>query len=216
MLKLCERGAGKMIRELKEFVKSSSEDEVKSLLFQILLNISIEKQTEEELGKELKKTYRNFLNDKYEQKRLENEKEYNVVHIVFGDSSSGSLKNTLKDMGLQDKEKVIYFSDSFSIGPIWKLEEDIGLSQRYKWLMNHINLDEKYLFNYQNTFKDTLLKINTIPDNVRINIWVGENSDEQTALRFVLYLLGIKTNDIFLINTTANYNKYQEKRKGVW
>ena len=146
-----------MIRELKEFVKSSSEDEVKSLLFQILLNISIEKQTEEELGKELKKTYRNFLNDKYEQKRLENEKEYNVVHIVFGDSSSGSLKNTLKDMGLQDKEKVIYFSDSFSIGPIWKLEEDIGLSQRYKWLMNHINLDEKYLFNYQNTFKDTLL-----------------------------------------------------------
>lgn len=197
-----------MIRELKEFVKNSSEDEVKSLLFQILLNISIEKQTEEELGKELKKTYRNYLNDKYEQKRLENEKEYNVVHIVFGDSSSGSLKNTLKDMGLQDKEKVIYFSDSFSIGPIWKLEKDIGLSQRYKWLMNHINLDEKYLFNYQNTFKDTLLKINTIPDNVRINIWVGENSDEQTALRFVLYLLGIKTNDIFLINTTANYNKY--------
>lgn len=208
MLKLYVRGAEQMVRELKEFVKSSSEDEVKSLLFQILLKISIEEQTEEELGKDLKKTYRNFLNNKYEQKRLENEKDYKVVHIVFGDSSSGSLKNTLKDLELQDKEKVIYFSDNFSIGPIWKLEEDIGLTHRYKWLMNHINLDEEYLFNYQNTFSVTLLKIYAIPDNVRINIWAGENSDEQTALRFVLFLLGNKTNDIFLMNTTTNYKNH--------
>jgi hypothetical protein len=200
-----------LIDELKEFVKESCEDEVKSLLFQLLLRISIEEQTEEELAKDLKKTYRSFLNFKYEQKKRENEKDYKAVHIVFGDSASGSLKNTLKEMELQDEEKVIYFSDNFSIGPMWKLEEDRGLAHRHKWLMNHINFDEEYLLKYQNAFRNTLLKINAIPDHVRIMIWVGDNSDEQTALRYVLYLLKDRTNDIILMNTTTNYKNHFAK-----
>ncbi|KPN96256.1 DUF1835 domain-containing protein [Lysinibacillus sp. ZYM-1] len=190
-----------MITEIKELVIKSSEEEVKSLLFHILLRISME-QNDEDLVKDLKSTYSNFLNYKDEQKQLEDEKDYKAAHVVFGDSSSGSLKIALRDMRLLEEEKIIHFSDNFSIGPVWKLEEDKGLAQRHKWLMNHLNMDEDYLFNYQDVFKETIAKIKSIPEQVNIFIWFGENADEQTALRYVLYLLKGKTNNIFLIHTT--------------
>lgn len=198
-----------MIRELKELVKKSSEDEVRSLLFYILCKISMGEETqysEEQLAKDLKKTYKDFLNYKSEQNSLENEKDYKAIHIIFDDAASGSLKAVLKEMELQNDEKVISFSDLFSIGPIWKLNEKRGLSQRYNWLKNHINFDdESYIDEYQADFNKTTLKINAIPENRPIIIWTGENSHEQTAVRFVLYLLKDKTNDIFLIESTKIY-----------
>lgn len=33
-------------------------------------------------------------------------------------------------MELQDEEKVISFSDMFSIGPVWQLHEKVGFNQR--------------------------------------------------------------------------------------
>ncbi|MFG3433072.1 DUF1835 domain-containing protein [Lysinibacillus fusiformis] len=190
-----------MINELKDLVMESSEDEVKSLLFQILLIMSTE-QNDEDLVKDLKSTFSNFLGYKKEQKKSEDAKDIKVVHVVFGDSPSGSLKNALSDMKVLDEEKIIHFSAKFSVGPLWKLEEDTGLALRYKWLMNHLNLDEEYVCNYQQVFKESLFKIKSIPEHVKIFIWFGENSDEQTALRYVLYLLKGRTNNIILIHTT--------------
>ncbi|MED4452348.1 hypothetical protein [Metabacillus fastidiosus] len=84
-----------MINELKKLLENSSEDEVKSLLFQMLLRINMMEETdfpEEQFTKDLKKIYKDFLNYKFKQITNGNEKDYKVVHIVFGDSSSGSLK----------------------------------------------------------------------------------------------------------------------------
>ncbi|MEC2075360.1 hypothetical protein [Metabacillus fastidiosus] len=84
-----------MINELKELLENSNEDEVKSLLFQILLRINRMEETnfpKEQFTKDLKKIYKDFLNYKSKQITNGNEKDYKVVHIVFGDSSSGSLK----------------------------------------------------------------------------------------------------------------------------
>ena len=197
-----------MINELKELVKNSSEDEVKSLLFQILLRINMVEETkisEEQFTKDMKKTYKDFLNYKSTKTANENEKDYEVVHIVFGDSPSGILKIVLRDMELQNREKVISFSDLFSIGPVWKLHEEIGLSNRYEWLKNHINFDEEFIDKYQVNFNNTTINIKAIPPNVPIVIWTGDNSHEQTALRYVLYLLRDKTNNITFIDTTTNY-----------
>ncbi|MCM3714015.1 DUF1835 domain-containing protein [Alkalihalobacillus oceani] len=188
-----------ILREVKEIVANSSEDEVRSLLFLLLSKIGIEAQTDEELAKDMKKIYSDFLDLKERQKRSEDDKSVKVVHIAFGASSAGSLKN------IQDEEKVIFFSDQFSIGPIWKLHEETGLLQRYKWLMNHINVEEEYLFTYLASFKKTVSVIEAIDEHVRIFIWAGNNSDEQTALRYVLYLLRKKRNTIMLINTTVAY-----------
>gem|GEM_PF-6483236 len=56
-----------MIKEIKDLVMESSEDEVKSLLFQILLRISTE-QNDDDLVKDLKSTYSNFLRYNKEKK----------------------------------------------------------------------------------------------------------------------------------------------------
>jgi len=199
-----------LVNELKELVKKLSEDEVKFFLFQLLFRINMVEETkysDEQFTEDLKKIYNDFLN--YKSTKItnenENENDYKVVHIVFGDSPSGSLKMVLRDMELQITEKVISFSDLFSIGPVWKLHEEIGLTKRYEWLKNHINIDEEVMDKYQVNFNNTIININAIPQNVPIKIWIGDNSHEQTALRYVLYLLREKTNNIILIDTTTNY-----------
>ncbi|WP_232697558.1 DUF1835 domain-containing protein [Brevibacillus daliensis] len=197
-----------MINELKRRVGNLPEEEAKSLLLQFLLRMNMLEETEyseEQFTTQLKRIYKDFLHYTSNQIRNESEKNYKIVHIVFGDSPSGSLKMALKDMELQEEEKIISFSDLFSIGPVWKLHQKIGLIHRYEWLKNHINFDEEYIDKYQDDFSNTLVKINAIPEDVPIFIWSGDNSHEQTAVRYVLYLLKEKTNDIILMDTTTHY-----------
>ncbi|MFP7394004.1 DUF1835 domain-containing protein [Niallia circulans] len=196
-----------MIHKLIEYVENTSEEEVRSLLFLILLQISVEEQPDEELAKSLRRTYQNYLQAKTIQPKIENKRDYKVVHIAFGESAAGSLRMALKEMGVQDEEKVICFSDNFSFGPLWKIEEEMGLALRHKWLINHINYDEKYLFSYKRRFYKTILEVKNIKEHAHIFIWAGENADEQTAQRFVLSLLQNKTNDIFLINPLESYEE---------
>lgn len=136
---------------------------------------------------------------------IEKNTHYKTIHIVFSDSTAGSVRIVLKEMGRQYEEKVIAFSDVFSIGPVWQLHEKEGLSNRYEWLEKHINMDDEMLDSYQDNFNHTISEINAIPNETRIIIWIGENAHEQTALRYVLYLLKEKTNDIFVRDTTTNY-----------
>ncbi|WP_042148359.1 DUF1835 domain-containing protein [Paucisalibacillus sp. EB02] len=203
-----------MIDELKRILKNSPDDEVRSLLFQFLLRINMHNETEQytdvQFVADLKKTYSDFLNYKRNQTDIKNNKNYKVVHILFGDSASGSLKTALKDMELQAEEKVISFSDLFSIGPVWQLHEKVGLNQRYEWIKNHLIYDDSYIDEYQHNFHNTTSLINAIPNNTPIIIWAGENSHEQTALRYVLYLLKDQHNDIFLMNTTQQFKSQFE------
>lgn len=198
--------------ELKRILKDTPEDEVKSLLFQILLRINMfeetDQYTEGQFVADLKKTYNDFLNYKRNQTDFKNNINYKVVHILFGASASGSCKNALKEMGLQDEEKVISFSDLFSIGPVWQLHEKVGLNQRYEWIKNHLITDDDFLDEYLHNFNKTTTILQSIPKDTRVIIWVGENSYEQTALRYVLYLLKGKNYDIVLMDTTKQYKEY--------
>lgn len=60
------------------------------------------------------------------------------THIVFGDSAAGGLKAALRDMGLDGRQSIIYFSDIFSIGPVWQLHSGAGRKYRADWLKQHI------------------------------------------------------------------------------
>lgn len=199
----------KLNDELRNIVKNSTEEEVKSLLFQMFLRIhrveEIEQYSEGQLVIDMKKTYIDFLNYKKKQASIDKNIHYKAVHIVFSDSPAGSLRIVLKEMGLQSEEKIITFSDNFSVGPIWRLHEKTGLSNRYEWLKKHINIDDEILDNYQDEFNNTNSEIKAVPKDAPIIIWIGENAQEQTALRYVLYLLKEKTNDIFVMDTTSIY-----------
>ncbi len=124
------------------------------------------------------------------------------VHIVSSESTAGSLR-----VGLERPKVVIGFPDSFSIGPLWKLDEKVGQTFRNEWFYENIN-HEQDDYEYENKFANTLLEIEDIPKQVPIYIWYGDTADEQTGLRFLLYLLRDKSNDIYLMNSTELYEKY--------
>ncbi|MFJ8512156.1 DUF1835 domain-containing protein [Lysinibacillus xylanilyticus] len=120
-----------------------------------------------------------------------------AVHIVSSESAAGSVR-----VALAPPKHVIGFPDCFSIGPLWKLEKKRGQDFRNEWLFENINDGQDDV--YQNKFTNTLREIEDIPNHVPIYIWYGNNADEQCGLRFFLYLLRDKSNEIFLINTTEH------------
>lgn len=55
---------------------------------------------------------------------------------------------------------------------------------------------------YERKITKTLEEIDAIPGDVPIVIWTAENAEEQTAMRYFMYLLKEKPNEILLINTS--------------
>lgn len=188
-----------MMEKIKNAVEYLTEKEAKSLLFQHLSLVQILEETdytEEQFLEHMKNEYHGLLRF-ISKPRQEN---YTTVHIIFGDSPAGSLK-----AALPREEKIIVFSDLFSIGPVHRLHTENGLKQRKKWLFQHINLDEQYIHEFIESNQQLLAEIKNIPDHMPIYIWTANNAHEQTATRFVLHILQDKQNSIQLINVSEAY-----------
>ncbi|MFT8319965.1 MAG: DUF1835 domain-containing protein [Bacillus sp. (in: firmicutes)] len=199
------------IEELKELIKKgTSEEEAKSLLFILFIRIKMleEKEyPEEKFIKGCKDIYLDFLRYKSTQLKDENKKDFNKVHIVFGDSPAGSLKMALREMDLAEKEQIIRLSDLFSVGSIYQLHKKSGMIEKGEWMEEHLNYEEEIDI-YNSYYKRTIRKIKDIPSDRPIVIWTADNSHEQTALRFILYLLKDIRNNIYIINTTSSFQKH--------
>ncbi|MDX8046672.1 DUF1835 domain-containing protein [Gracilibacillus sp. S3-1-1] len=199
------------MKELKRIVNNISEDEAKSLLFNMLLWIKMAEETDQisdqELAGDLKKVYTDFLAYKKKQEKGCDHPDVQTIHIVFGASIAGSMQMALKKMNRQKSEKVIKLADFFAIGPVWKLHTEEGQLYRQQWLEKHINLDEEDTERLLPEFNRTMNTIAAIDEQTPIVIWLGENPHEQTALRYALFLLKEKANDIYLINTSHLYQR---------
>ncbi|KGR89656.1 hypothetical protein CD30_16005 [Ureibacillus massiliensis 4400831 = CIP 108448 = CCUG 49529] len=204
-----------MFDEIKGMINHLEEKELKSLLLQFFLRMqAIEERkgySEQQFFLDIKDTYNELLKYQKNQASVKQPTKFHTTHIVFGNSPTGSLRIALKELGLNQQEKIIAFSDLFSIGSIWHLHDSQGIANRYEWLRTHINIDDEVLFDYKDHFKQTVINIKQTPSHHPIIIWVGENAHEQTGLRFVLYLLKEKTNNIFIINTNEAYKKHFDR-----
>lgn len=136
-----------------------------------------------------------------------------MIHILFGASASGSLKYVLREMGLDKKDKVISFWDTFSIGPVWQLNEENGKEARLEWMKKIVTDEYDEFLDYKKKFERATNQINSIPEGVHIIIWTSDNAHEQTGLRYVIHLLKGKNVDISLINTTAEYEELFQVKK---
>ncbi|WP_456278743.1 DUF1835 domain-containing protein [Bacillus sp. AK128] len=125
-----------------------------------------------------------------------------AVHIVASESAAGTLR-----VGLEIPKQVIGLPDSLSIGPLWKLDENVGQTFRNEWIYEHINYEQDDN-EYENKFFNILREIEDIPHQVPIYLWYGDNADEQIGLRFLLYILRGKTNEMIILNSTELYKKY--------
>jgi hypothetical protein len=125
------------------------------------------------------------------------------IHIVSPEFAAGSLR-----VGLERPKEVIGFPDFFGIGPLWKLEEKVGQAFRNEWLYENINYEQDD-HEYQTKVQNALRELEDVPTEVPIYIWCGNNASEQTGIRFILYLLRDKDNEVFLLNSTELYEKYK-------
>ncbi|MGE7023050.1 DUF1835 domain-containing protein [Solibacillus cecembensis] len=204
-----------MLDEMRNMIYQLDEKELKSTLFLFYCRVQAVEEgdgySEEQFFLDIKNSYNDLLDFGKNKANDDQDAQYEATHIVFGDSPMGSLRLALKELELNQKEKIITFSDLFSIGPIWQLHAAQGMDHRYEWLRTHINIDDEVLSNYQTNFERTILNIEQIPTNHPIIIWAGENAHEQTGLRLVLKLLKGKTNDIIIINTNEGYKTHFDR-----
>lgn len=199
---------------MKHIINHLEDTELKSLLLQVFLRMqTVEERkgySEQQFFLDLKNTYNDLL--AYKNIQASNlQTQFHTTHLVCGDSPAGSLKLALKESDLIQQENIINMSDLFSIGPIWNLHTPEGIHNRYNWLRTHISMDDEALFTYEDNFKKNLLALEQIPSHHKIIIWTGENAHEQTSLRFILYVLKEKTNDIVLININEAYKMYFDR-----
>ncbi|AMA74174.1 DUF1835 domain-containing protein [Aneurinibacillus thermoaerophilus] len=200
-----------MIENLKKIIDDLPEKEAKTLLYHIFLRMNLVEETQysqEQFFTDMSKTYKQILNYKVNQMHNKENKPYKKVHIIFGVSASGSLRMVLKESGVSGEEKVITFSDLFSIGPVWQLHTEEGREARKEWFTEHFRYSEGDSTHYMQHFQTALNEIYSIPSDVPVTIWTGENAHEQTGLRFVLYLLREKINTITIINTAEAYKQH--------
>ncbi|MBD7939057.1 DUF1835 domain-containing protein [Cytobacillus sp. Sa5YUA1] len=136
-----------------------------------------------------------------------------MIHILSSASASGSLQFALKEMGLDKKERIISFYDIFSIGPVWGLNEGIGVKLRNEWMEQSMS-DKFFEYNgYREHFEMVMNQINLIPEGEHVTIWVSDNAHEQTGMRYIVYLLKEKNIDITVINTTVAYKELFQVKK---
>lgn len=196
------------IEQLKKAIKELPEEDTKSLLFQVLLRMNLLRETaysETEFVSDIKNIYDLVFEISRDRSERSQEENFQMIHILFGDSPAGALKYALKKMRLSKREKVISFWDMFSVGPVWKLHEKAGQETRFDFMQEVMNDEDDDFRHYQKKFHETINQITSIPVNVPITIWVAENAHEQTGLRYALHLLKNKVNDIKVINTTKAY-----------
>ncbi|MFK5707552.1 DUF1835 domain-containing protein [Lysinibacillus boronitolerans] len=199
------------IERLKKAVEELPEREAKSLLFHVLFRLNLVKETEYseiDFINDVENTYETMFKLSKERSEAKEEETFQKVHIIFGLSGAGSLKMALKEIGVYQVEKVISFWDIFSIGPIERLHESDGHEARFQWMKNVMHDEDGDFQDYQQEFYNTVNQINSIPENVPITVWVADNAHEQIGLRFVLYLLQSKTNEIKVVNTTKAHAEH--------
>ncbi|GEK31098.1 hypothetical protein KZO01_14070 [Kurthia zopfii] len=189
-----------MFTEIRSILNSISEKDAKVLLQYIFMEMKSVEENKIDASaffEDVKETYGDLIRS-VESQQIE-ATECSSTHIVFGVSTSGSLK-----MAIQ--ENVICFDDIFSIAPITELHEAKGIAKRHEWLDGHLNMEDEESFSYEKNCMNNIEKLSTIPATHPIYIWAGENAHEQTALMFILDQLKHHSNEIIWVNPNKLYD----------
>jgi len=122
------------------------------------------------------------------------------VHIVLADVFAGTLKYVIRQLGIENTNKMVSFRDQFSIGPLWQLHEETGRAHRVEWFRDHINNEFVDYDDYDTHHQRLMEQIDQIPAKASIVIWSVNTAHDQIGLRYALYLLRKKQNEIFVFN----------------
>lgn len=184
--------------QLKRAITKLNDTETKSLLFQLFLQAEMNEPTQ--FVKDLNKMKHSLM-------ALSPVPHTQTVHIVFGDSTAGSLRVAFHDTAYKETEEVLVLPDNFSVGPVKNLHTKEGIQARFQWLKDRFQDAINERDAYMHGMMEAIENIKTIPPYQDIVVWTGNNAHEQTGLRLVLALLKDKWNTIFILNTFSAFHE---------
>lgn len=201
-----------VIDKIKNVVEDMYEEEAKHLLQSILIQLNVlEENYSEDTIKNLMDIPKQLTSNTPYKRKV---KESSHIHIAFDDSTAGCLKHML---GQEERleERVVAFSEFFSIGPINKLHMNEGQLARQKWLVNNLTAYENYFEDeYLPRFLETMEELHAIPSETPITIWKANNAHEHVGLCFVMEQLQDKKN-IRVINTSEASKEILKKEYAI-
>lgn len=128
-----------------------------------------------------------------------------IVHIVFGHSARGTLRYFFSSNENQLDGEVLGLMDDYSIGPIYQIDTEEGLGKRIEWILKILSevcfYDDYPVEAVQRDFKG-YENIRNIPEDSKVVIWHGENTSDQTGLRFLMSIL--KNQELYEINVSES------------
>lgn len=137
-----------------------------------------------------------------------------MIHIVFGNAATGSLKHAFR----KQNHKIIGFPIDFSVGPITNIHKMSGETRYFTWLKSSFRPDLGDFVGDQTAYHQSLQKLLEIEDGEQVTIWTCENATEQIGLRICCYLLKDKEVELSVVNTfTAmhDYMKYKDVQMDI-
>ena len=127
------------------------------------------------------------------------------IHIVFGDSAMGGLRQALNILNPENRGRILSAGDLFSAGPLGGPDEEEGLRRRREWwlrLCRDIGADrgtEDYFLSQPGLLAASLAEVRREDE---VCIWYGSNASDQTGLRYIINRLEGESPDVFLLNVS--------------
>ncbi|MEK5396759.1 DUF1835 domain-containing protein [Paenibacillus sp. FSL K6-2859] len=146
------------------------------------------------------------MDHKYTMTMEQEEARRNHIFLLFGLSEAGSMKVALSRVGRRHLIRVLSFNETFSAGPLCKLDNDEGCHARELWFQERFP-DQGYHLNPQHKLEAMIQTLKEIPEDKKITIWCGDNSHDQTGLRFALSVLSERKQPVHVINPIEAYEK---------
>ncbi len=126
-----------------------------------------------------------------------------MIHIAFGDSAAGCLRQAIK-LGLPG-DAVIVSRDDFTQGPISDCISDGGLKQRVKFWQNLETL-HPVLEGIFDQYKSTLKGINSIDNGSKVILWIGDSAHDKMATAWILTYLAHKNVNWYSVDLASPDN----------
>lgn len=144
------------------------------------------------------------MEHKYTMSIEQEEARRNHIYLLFGLSEAGSMKVALSRLGCRHSIRVLSFNETFTAGPLYKLHREEGYYTRELWFQERFP-DQGYQLNPQHKLEAMIRTLKEIPEDKKITIWCGDNSHDQTGLRFALFILSERKQPIHVINPIEAY-----------
>jgi hypothetical protein len=199
----------KDILAIKKAVSTLREDEVKLYLIRILAQIGrvkeqsklLEEPLEQQIAEpvaSLLEYYTSLMELPAKRAFWDPSPDCTHVHILCGDSFTGSMKQALRGLSWMDTHKLVTMRENYAIGPLGQLDTPVGRKLRSDWFRQHIQEYFTISDECEREYTELLGNLELIPEQAKVIIWTSRSASEQTALRLAVHLLGNRPNEIIV------------------